>query len=459
MYCFTRLLTADGANKGHSFVKDRIKGGAEYYAATVNGAAPSSPPEGIRAPDAYTFEVELNQPFSAFMSILSMPFCYVFPKEAYEMYKEEMRIKCVGTGPFKVGTIRENDNVILTRNEDYWAKDEFGNKLPYLQAVSVRFINEEKSEMLAFKNGDFELKYRLPPEMYDQVLSQDKKLLGDYEKYILQYMPCMTVEYYGFLHPDPDKLFDNKLLRQAFCYAVDRQKITDFTVKGTAAPAFFGIVPPAFASYDSKSINGYGYDPDKARTLLKEAGYANGEGLPELTLQINSGGGRNESVAEAIKNMLKENLNVNVRIERIEFAQHYENLESGKARFWRAGWVADYPDPENFLNLLYGKHVPEKLTDNSYVNSVRYQSPVFDELLEQALRTTDEVERNKLYAQADQVAMDDAAILPIYYNIYHRLLQPYVRNFPQNAMEYRTFREVYLVPQDEGAAPELAQKQ
>jgi len=128
------------------------------------------------------------------------------------------------------------------------------------------------------------------------------------------------------------------------------------------------------------------------------------------------------------------------------FAQHLENLETGKANFWRSGWVADYPDPENFLNLLYSVHIPPKMSDRSYINSMRYTSPEFDAALSKGLATVDAVERNKLYRQADQIAMDDAAIVPLFYYKDIRLVQPYVRNFPQNAMEYRDMSEVYLVP-------------
>mgnify|MGYP006257862427 FL=1 len=131
---------------------------------------------------------------------------------------------------------------------------------------------------------------------------------------------------------------------------------------------------------------------------------------------------------------------------KIEFAQHYESLESGRARFWRAGWIADYPDPENFLDLLYGVNVPDDLNEKSYINSVRYKSEAFDAIYSKAKLSADREERTKLFLQCDQIALDDAAIIPIYYNIYHRLLQPYVKDFPQNPMEHRSFEEVYFVP-------------
>ena len=274
-YVFKELCTPQSDNKGFTFVIDRIKGARAWYDAGGQGESGTGI-EGVRVIDDYTFEIELNEPFSAIMGVLSMPFCYVFPKEARDTYGTDMRINGVGTGPFILKSVKENDNLVLTRNSDYWGKDVDGNQLPYLDGVNVRFISEEKSEMLSFLNGEFELKFRLPPEMYDQVVSRgsgERKLTEEYAKYQLQFTPMMTVEYYGFLHPDPDNIFDNELVRQAFCYAVDRQKLCEFVLKGMAAPGFHGIVPPAFPGYDVAGLEGYDYNPDKARYLLEQAGY------------------------------------------------------------------------------------------------------------------------------------------------------------------------------------------
>ncbi len=125
-------------------------------------------------------------------------------------------------------------------------------------------------------------------------------------------------------------------------------------------------------------------------------------------------------------------------------AQHLENLETGKTMFWRTAWVADYPDPENFLNLFYGPLVPENLSDKSYINSVRYQNSEYDKMFEKAMESIDEKERFKYYRMADQIALDDAPYMPICYDEYTRLLQRNVRNFPANALENRDFREVFF---------------
>ena len=131
------------------------------------------------------------------------------------------------------------------------------------------------------------------------------------------------------------------------------------------------------------------------------------------------------------------------------FAEHLENLETGKALFWRSGWMADYPDPETFLTLLYGKHVPQNLSDKSYLNSVRYISPKFDSLFALSMKEVDDTKRMDLYRQADQTAVDDAAIMPVFYDENYRLVQINVKNFPANAMEYRDLSRVYFEPKKE----------
>jgi len=444
-YCFEKLCEADPNNQGFFVFENRVKGANEYHESTIKKAPLANGVAGIKVIDDYTLQIDLTYSFAGFLNILSTPFTWVFPKEAVDKYGVDMRVHCVGTGPFKVKEIKEGDAVILSKNENYWDMDEHGNQLPYLDAIKFTFIKEKKSELLEFRKGNLDMVFRLPIEMISEVMGElENAKTGGNPKFDMQVTPSLSVQYYGFQHKS--ELFKNKKVRQAFNYAIDREKIVNFTLQGDGRAAFYGIVPPAaaFKDYNFEAIKGFTFDPDRAKKLLAEAGYPNGKGFPELTLQLNSGGQRNTQVAEVIQKMLAENLNISLKLNVMPFAQHLENLETGKALFFRTAWIADYPDPETFLSLLYGPHVPANLSDKSYVNSVRYQNPRFDSLFSAALQEVDVAKRFELYRQADQVQLDDAAIMPIYYDENTRLLQLYVRNFDQNAMEYRDMSKVYF---------------
>lgn len=441
VYCFNQLCSPDVKNSGFSFYTSVIAGAQEHFNALQNKEA-QVPPIGVTALNDSTLQIQLAQPSADFLSRLALPFACLFPKEAVDYYKGDILYNTVGTGPYRLKAVKQDDAVILVRNDKYWGKDEFGNQLPYMDGIKISFIKEDKTEMLEFQKGNFEMKYRLPFDMIDDIIDEHKQLKGEYKKYVLQIMPELTTQFYGFLVQD--KVFSNKNVRLAFNYAIDRAKIADYTAKGEGIPCFNGIVPLGMPGYDNSQVKGYAFDVAKAKEYMAKAGYPGGKGFPKVTLETNSGGGRNEKVAETIQKMLIENLGIDVEITQVVWAQHTNNVETGKSNFWRYAWIADYPDPINFLNLFYGKNVPKTFEEASYTNPFRYINPKYDALYEKALSTVDAAERNKLYVQLDQMVVDDAPFLPIYYSVNRRLIQPYVRNLYANGMEYRDFKEVWL---------------
>ncbi|MBL4653430.1 MAG: ABC transporter substrate-binding protein [Flavobacteriales bacterium] len=444
LYSFTNLCTSSSENQMFGLLFDKkVKGASEYYQSTIDGAPLADGVSGIKIIDKYTIQLELENSFAGFLNIVGHNGCWVIPKEAVEEYGIDMRIKCVGTGAFTVKKVKEGEAVILAKNPNYWKFDEFGNQLPYLDAIRFSFLKEKKAELLEFKKGNLDMVFQLPLEMIDEVVGEleDAKLGGN-KPFQMQVNSAFSVQYYGF--QNKSELFSNKDVRKAFNYAIDREKLVTYTLQGDGTPGIYGIVPPGLKGYEYDSLRGYSYDPEKAMDYFAKAGYPNGEGFPEITLQLNSGGSRNIQLAEAIQSMLMETLNISIKMNVMPFAQHLEALETGKTLFWRSAWLADYPDPENFLSLLYGPLVPEKLEEKSYINSVRYQSEAYDTIFEKALATVDKSERFKYYRMADQIALDDAPYMPICYDEFTRLLQRNVRNFPANAMEYRDFSTVFF---------------
>lgn len=453
-YCFDKLCESKPNNQQfYVTFKDRVQGANEYFESTSKGSPLAGGVSGVKVLDPHTLQITLNFPFAGFDNILTMPGCWLFPKEAVDKYGENMRTKCVGTGPFKVKTIEEGNVVVLERNNEYWAEDEFGNKLPYLDGVKFTFIKEKKQELLAFRQGEVDMIFRIPTEMHGQILSEFKDAKSGNTPFVLQMVPAMSLTYYGF--QNQGKIFNNKKVRQAFNYAIDRDKIIGNILKGEGIAGKYGMVPPvdnfSAKGYEFEKLKGYSFEPDMARKLLAEAGYPGGKNFPAVTLQINSGGAdRNVLTAQLIQSQLKEVLNISVEIDMMPFAQHLDKLETGKTDFWRTGWIADYPDPETFLTILYGTHVPAKLEERSSVNSVRFLNARFDSLFGAAMREVDDKKRYELYLQADQIALEEAAYMPIFYEENYRLVQNWVKAFDANAMEYRDVTRVFVDPKVKG---------
>ena len=169
--------------------------------------------------------------------------------------------------------------------------------------------------------------------------------------------------------------------------------------------------------------------------------------MPPVHLQVNNDGFGYVRVAGAVQSMLEKNLGVPGVSSVLPRDQHYGNVEMGKAQFWREGWVADHPDPENFLALFYGKNVPLDPSQPSYLNSTRYRNATFDSLYSAAIRNGYQVERKRLLAEAEAQLMQDAVVIPLYHERAVRLLQPWVRDMPINGMEYRDMRAVWFDPE------------
>ena len=446
-YSYDRIMDSRTGSLGFDYYKNYVEGAKEYIDEINKSVSENREPKingvpGYTVKDDSTFQIKLTKPFGPFIFYTTLGFSYIVPHEAVEKYAKDFFQNPVGTGAFIFENWTPDLEINLKKNPNYWKVDEFGNRMPYVDHVKFRFIKDLSQQLLEFKNGNLDDSYRIPTELFKEIVTPDKKLTPEYSKYILQITPSLTIQYYGFL--TSGKIFNNVKVRQAFNYAIDRDKIIKYVLNNQAAgPGVYGIVPPVMPNYDSKSIKGYSFDLDKAKELMKEAGYPNGAGFPEVTLQLNEGGGRNTQIAEAVQNQLKE-IGINVRLQILQFAQHLDNIDAGRVDFFRLGWIADYPDPENFLNLWYGKNVPSDPKEKSPLNSFRYQNKKYDELFEEAIKIIDIKERYKKYLEAEQLGVSEAPVLFIFYDEDYRLVQPWVRGYCLDPMHRINCRTLWL---------------
>lgn len=441
-YCLDLLGTAHPNNHTFYILQNKVIGINEHYEKTKKGEKVEGGIEGIKVINDSVLEINLTKPLSFFPKLLVYNGCWIFPKEAVEMYGDSLNNHAVGTGPFVLDVIKEDIQVRLKRNHNYWRKDKFGNQLPYLDLIKITFTKDKRTELLNFKKDNLDIIAKLPLDDMNAVLvGLDDAIKGGNTVFDYQQTPALIVQNYDFLHTG--EVFKDIRVRKAFCYAVDRVKLIRDILRGDGMPANHGVIPN-FPGYDNSVIKGYHFNPEKAKQLLAEAGFPNGVGFPKLAITLSDGGGINIKVAEFLYDMFKNNLGIHVDIDVVPFKTIQSKNKIGEYEFSRRGWVADYPDASTFLEMFYGRTVPKDPKLPSMVNTSRYVNPKFDALFEKAMQTVDDKERLKLYRECDKILIEDAAFLPLYYVDYVRLVKGNVVGLPKNAMDHRDLSNVFF---------------
>ncbi len=419
-YCLERVNNPKSKTRGMWVYRDKIKGAKEYSEGKANDIS------GIKAVNDTTLTIELNNAFSPFLSLLTMTYGFVYPKEAVEHYGESFGNHPIGTGPFKFNHWSIDKELVLDKNSAYWEKDSKGGTLPYLDGVKITFTQSSETEFLDFQNGKYDF-HQPSSETFDVITDESGKLKdADTKNFSLVKQPWLQTVFLGMMQ-SPDlpggktgPFAGNKKLREALNYAIDKDKIVKFVLKNRGKPAINGPIPPGMPGFNPE-IKGYTYDINKAKELLKEAGYTDGKNL-KLSLVC----GNEEiqrSIAIAIQEQLKS-VGVDMQIEQLLQATLISKQENGEFPFWRASWGADYFDPENFMALFYSKNI----TPNG-PNRVGYSNSKVDELYVKSLKETDNSVRMKIYDEIQKIVIEDAAWLPLYYNEQIYLLSKNIEGF------------------------------
>jgi oligopeptide transport system substrate-binding protein len=433
VYSFNRLLDKRTASSGAWIFHDRID----------TAGAPS--PEGVRLPaggafralDDSTFQLRLSRPFHPILGLLSMEYCSIVPHEAVEVYGKDFRSHPCGTGPFRMRSWEEGQDLILLKNEHYFEKDSVGRPLPYLDAVKVTFNDEKATEFLLFRQGQLDFINEIDASFKDEVLSKKGQLKPDWQgKIVLSVAPQLNTEYLGILVDSSNPLVQRsplrlRAIRQAINYGFDRRKMMLYLKNSLGLPAESGFVPAGLPSFDSLRVKGYHYDPGKARQLLASAGYADGKGIPPiklLTIPVYS------DFASFVARQL-EDIGLHIQVEVVQKSLLLEETAQSEALFFRGSWLADYPDAENYLSVFYSPNPAPP-------NYTRYKDPGYDRLYEQALKENDDSVRYDLYRQMDQRVTDAAPVVPLWYDEVVHLIQPRVHGLEPNALNLLELRRV-----------------
>lgn len=416
--------------------KGTVKGADDYF----NGDAARI--EGLSA-EKNKLVIQLKEPRSTFLFKLANIFTVVLPQEAIDF---NGTFAPVGTGPFMLKSMTDDD-IVLVKNPNYYEKDEDGVQLPYIDTVNFFYISNSAKQLEMFEDGQLHMIEGLPINKITKVVQENKEDFSSTPpKYFLVNEPEMITQYYEF--NVTRKPFDNKKVRQAIAHAINKNRIVQRVLNNQAYEAGnYGLTPPlsTFKGYDFAGIKeaSQGYDPEKAKKLLAEAGYPNGKGFPTFKLLFNTGS-IHSSVATEVSNQLKNTLNINMEIEGVSFNQKSMDAMFGRSDMVRGAWVADYPSPETFLSIAYGKTVPNNIAEPSHPNTMRYVNEQFDQNFENALKSPNEEESYKFFSEAEKVMMGDAVIIPLWYEERFKLKQAPVRNFETNSLNFIDLRKVYI---------------
>ena len=353
--------------------------------------------------DDFTLRITIDEPKPYFLAKLTYPTAFVVDKGQIESNPRNWMKKPHGTGPYKVKNWTPGESIVLEANDRY--------HLGAPAIKTVEFLLSGGSLLTMYENDEIDVS---PVGINDieRVTDPSDPLSKDYVT-----ADDLSVSYLGFNTQKPP--FDDPKVRQAFGYALDREKIVE-VVRKNMLPMAHSIMPPGLPGYNPNAKTP-GYDPEKAKQLLAESKYGGTGGLADVTITQVGGGATTDPDTEAMIEMWKDNLGVDVQIEQTEEATFWQDLDKGQYQMFTAGWVLDYPDPEDILDLLF--------YSTSRQNNARYSNPEVDRLLLQARTEQDVNKRLALYQQTEQIILDDAPWIPLYYGRDHSLVKPYVKGF------------------------------
>lgn len=369
VYSITRMADLKLNSTGWWLLDGRIAGLNEWREKhAAKGGNYDETIEGLTAVDDHTFQVKLTKQYPQFLYSLAMVYTFAVPREAVEMYGEEFLNNPVGTGAFITGTYSQANVINYTKNPNYRdvryptlgsAEDKAsgllkyaGKKLPLVDKIKVNIVTEASTRFLKFKKGEVDYS-AIPKDDFNSVIAPDQALTDTFEAMgiALEITPDLDITYIAFNHDDPLFKKNNKL-KQAMSLAYDHQRANKLFYNGTGVLAQT-IIPPGIAGYDPKYKNPYKkYDIDAAKKMLAEAGYPGGKGLPTINYETTSTT-VSRQMAEFFSKSMKD-IGINIKVNTNTWPQLTQKTKKRQAQMFGMAWLGDYPDAENFLQLLYG---------------------------------------------------------------------------------------------------------
>jgi len=412
VYSFSRIIDDKVASPGRWIFTDRLDETTPF-----------------KAIDKHTFQLKLRKAFGPILGILTMPYCYIVPKEVVEHYGKDFRTHPVGTGAFTFKTWKENEVLVFEANPNY-----FETGKPYIDGVRISFFDTKKTEYMKFKEGDLDFISGIDATFKDELLSKEGNILPELnDQFVLLKAPYLNSEYLAFNMETENKALQKKEVRQAINYGFDRVKMMQYLRNNIGKPANAGFIPAGLPSHNPAAVNGYTYDIEKAKQLLTDAGYPNGKGLPPFKLMTNAS---YQDLGTFILKQLSEiGITADMEINQSSFLR--QMMVKGEVDFFRGSWIADYPDGENFLTVFYGGNPAPP-------NYTRFKNAAFDALYQQAVSENNNDKRYDLYQQMDRILIEEAPVIPLFYDEVTLFTQKNVSGLKTNAQNLLVLKNVHL---------------
>lgn len=379
---------------------------------------------GVKALDDNTLEIKIDKPRPYFLGKLTYPVAFVFAKEALKDPLKEITdvSEMIGTGGFKFEKAVPDQEITFTAFKDYY------EGAPKIDGIRRPYVGDSSTRLQMYKNNQIDL---VQLERQDlEALKTDAAYKDD-----LKYFDRPALWYIG-LHSNSPQIvaFKDPRVRRAFAMAIDKDKIVKEQLGGINTKAD-SIVPPGVFGHREK-VNGVAFNPEGARKLLAEAGFPGGKGLPDLEINFRNNHPDIERVAEAVGTQLKRVLGVNVSMQPLEWGAYLEKHDKHQLPFFHMRWAADYLDAQNFLSTLLATGAEE--------NRIDYHNPQFDALCAKADVSLDPAERLKLYAQAEDIALQDAPFIPLFFQKDIELIRPRVVGIRESVFGHLPHTKVSL---------------
>lgn len=389
------------------------------------------PVKDIQALNENQVEISLHQAFPPFLGLLSMKYASIIPLETNGA-QFDFRKNPIGTGPFYFKRWEENEKLVFRKNLLYFEKDSLGNSLPYLEAVAITFLPEKQGEFIEFLQGKIDFMSGLHPSYKDELIDLSGNLQKAYsDKISMQKSPYLNTEYIGLYLGSEVSHMQEKKFRQALNYGLNREVMMKYLRNNVGIPATKGFIPQGLpGAYKS---NLYSYRPELAKELISEV--KENLGISRLQLHIAT----NASYLDLMEFVQKEwsKIGVDVTIDVMPASTLLQQRSAGKLQAFRASWIADYPDAENYLTLF----TRSNFSPNG-PNYTHFQNPTFDKLYDASLSEKDTQKREQIYRKMDSLIMTEAPVVPLFYDEVIRFKQKNINGLGINPLNLLDLRKV-----------------